>query len=543
MKAHQCRANREEGQSIVILAMAMVGLLVFAGLAVDAGVIYSGSVNLARAVDAAALAGVVELPLEEGTANADLRANEFLLANGIVVDSFSSHRSAGLMGSHVYAITVTHQVDLYFLPLVGWEHILLPDNAVAEYDPQISLYASQTGKYGEVQPVNLAVFGPDSCIEFGDAYSPDDSPWWSDLQGVYHFRLDIPSDYGERAQQLTGMWNDGDTNDVLRIEIWDPDCYNAPGDTVEAVHPDTGETLTLACEGDDAQRHQPCTPEIEEDRNLFAFLRIDENRRGRSAGGCATDISYTAGWNTTTQYRLYYYRQDASGGLEKRELARYTKGGLDSDYDTDLKWVCPGGSLPGDPTPDAGTFELAALPEDIYVAPDGARTLFLDVEALSGASENGFDLWAGPRYPDVPGEVNARNAWIVGHPGGHDSAGATWFGIGHLPMNSNSAKSDVLITLTYIPASMEGRMVTVSAFDNDFELAEALTATIDTVPDWQAPVELSGNGTWQHNSIGLPGQPEDMFYPGYLQVRYRAVAAHDTFGWKITTDAAPWLVE
>jgi hypothetical protein len=521
----------------------MVGLLAFAGLALDVGVTYSGSVNLARAVDAAALAGVVELPHEDGTTNADTRANEFLLANGIVVDSFASHRSAGPMGSAVYAITVTHQVDLYFLPLVGWEHVLLPDNAVAEYDPQISLYASQTGKYGQEQTVNLAVFGPDSCTTFGDPYSPSNSQWWSELQGVYHFRLDIPADYEERALELTDRWNDGDVNSILRIEIWDPDCYNAPGDTVQAIHPDTGLTVTLACEGNDRHRHQPCTPAIDADRNLFAFLRIDENRRGRSSGGCSDDISYTSAWNTTTQYRLYYYRRDAGGGLEKQALARYTKGGADGDYDTDLKWVSPGGSLPGDPTPDAGTFELAALPEDIYVAPDGVRTLFLEVEALSGASENGFDLWAGPRYPDVPGEVNARNAWIVGHPGGHDSAGATWFGVGRLPMNSNSAESDVPITLAYIPVSMEGRTIFVSAFDNDFELAEALTATINTVPDWQAPVELSGNGTWQHNSIGLPAQPEHTFYPGYLQVRYRAAAAHDTFGWKITTEAAPWLVE
>jgi hypothetical protein len=523
--------------------MAMVGLLVFAGLAVDAGVIYSGSVNLSKAVDAAALAGVVELPHETATANADMVANDFLAANSVVVEEFASHRSSGPMGSHIYAITVTHQVDLYFLPLVGLESVRMPDSAIAEYDPQIGIYASHRGPYGEEQTVNLAVFGPDSCIRFGDAYSPSDSPWWSELEGIYHFRLDIPADYEERALELTEKVNSSDTNSVLRIEIWDPDCYNAPGDTVEAVHPYTHEPMTLVCEAGDVQRHQPCTPRIVD--NSFAFLRIDENRRGRSSGGCASNISYTPAWNTTTQYGLYYYRRDAGGGLEKRALARYTKGGADGDHDTDLRWVCPGGSLPGDPIPDVGTFELDALPEDIYVAPDGTRTLFLEVQALSGASENGFDLWAGPRYPDVPSEVNERNAWLYEHPA-YGNAGATWSGIGHLPMNSNSGETDVLITLAYIPVAWEGQTIVVSAFDNDFTLAEALTATLDTINpnDWQAPIELSGNGTWQDNDIELPSlETGDTFYGGYLQVRYRAAASHDTFGWKITTEAAPWLVE
>jgi len=131
MKAHQCRANREEGQSIVILAMAMVGLLVFAGLAVDAGVIYVASVRLARAVDAGALAGVVELPYETGTdsadgrapltstALADTRAKQFLAANEIwptaeITDTafFDSARQSGLFGTYRYLITATHQADL-----------------------------------------------------------------------------------------------------------------------------------------------------------------------------------------------------------------------------------------------------------------------------------------------------------------------------------------------------------------------------------------------------------------------------------------------
>jgi hypothetical protein len=197
-----------------------------------------------------------------------------------------------------------------------------------------------------------------------------------------------------------------------------------------------------------------------------------------------------------------------------------------------MQWVSPLG------------FEFE-VPGDIYVSPDGVRSVFLDVQALSGSSENGFDLWAGPRYVDVPSEVNERNEWLVGHPGGHDPAGATWFGVGHLPQNSNTGESDVLITLAYVPAAWAGREIRVSAFDNDLELAEALIVTINTmsIADWYDELELSGDGVWRHSVVTLPGPSEHTFYGGYLQVRYQAARAHDTFGWRLTAEAVPRLIE
>jgi hypothetical protein len=71
--------RREKGQSIIILTFAFVGMLALMGLALDAGLIYVNRVRLARAVDAAVLAGVVELPSEE---EAVLRSAEFLVQNG-----------------------------------------------------------------------------------------------------------------------------------------------------------------------------------------------------------------------------------------------------------------------------------------------------------------------------------------------------------------------------------------------------------------------------------------------------------------------------
>jgi hypothetical protein len=580
MKAHQFRANREEGQSIVILAMAMVGLLVFAGLAVDAGVIYVASVRLARGVDAGALAGVVELPDKTGTDSADELAKQFLAANEIWptaeitgTEFFDSAREGGEFGTVRYLITATHQADLYFLPLVGLRYVRLRDSAAAEYNPLISIYASQTGEYGIEQTVNLSIFGPRICTSYGDAYTPrteDNSGtpnrWWDELEGVYHFRLDIPDDYESEAQSLTADQNEGtDTNEIVRIEIWDPDCYNDPfpGNQFVITNTITEALVTVsnACDGND--RRQPCTPETGDVQNPYGFVRIDENR-GHGAppgdGQCGEPSSYEAGFNTTTEYTLYYYLQRPDGRLERRDLARYTKGGAESDSDTDLLWVCPGGSLSWDPPADAGfipvddpsdgDFEINLSTEtpDIYVNPaDGSRSLFMNVQGVEGASENGFDLWAGPRYINVPSEVNARNADIILHPGDyHSSAGATWAGMGHLPMNNNAENITATITLTYVPQEYAGRRIVVKSFDNDYpELVDRIDFYFNTLSkdDWRAQMTPAGNNEWTEASFTVPSAPTHTFYGGYLMAEYEANDPHDTFGWKITTDANPWLVE
>jgi len=69
----------QKGQSIIILAFAFLGLIAMLGLALDLGLVYIERTRIKRAVDAATLAAVVELPNEE---NAYLRAIAYLDENG-----------------------------------------------------------------------------------------------------------------------------------------------------------------------------------------------------------------------------------------------------------------------------------------------------------------------------------------------------------------------------------------------------------------------------------------------------------------------------
>jgi uncharacterized repeat protein (TIGR01451 family) len=451
------------------------------------------------------------------------------------------------------------KISLQFLL---WDNSCGQGGGIGTCDPYVDLYVSQTGNYGLEQMTNLAVFGPYICTAFGDPYTPFNSPWYDELNGVYPFRLDIPSSYESRALSLTETWNGGaDTNDVLRVEIWDPDCYNSPDNSLTITNTSTlpPVLMTVPCSSND--RKDPCVivlknlpPPNTDTQNPFGFVRIDENR-GHGAppgdGQCAQPSSYTSGYNTVTEYTLYYYRQQGDDSLERRDLARYTKGGADSDSDTDMLWVCPSGSLPDDPPADGwagspygfawdagdGNFEIDLNSEvpSIYVNPaDGTRNLFLDIRGVSGSSENGFDLWAGPRYQTVPSEVNERNVDVILHGGDyHSSAGATFFGIGHLTVNSNHSEV-VTTTLAYIPPEWAGRTLYVSNFDNDAG-ATGITFIFDTMPyaDWHHDGMLSGNDVWYTDVFTVPSGPAHTFYGGFLQAVYQALI-YDTFGWKMT---------
>jgi uncharacterized repeat protein (TIGR01451 family) len=471
------------------------------------------------------------------------------------------YRVSGFALVRLLSHDLSHKkISLQFL---RWDNACGQDGGADTCDPYVDLYVSQTGKYGLEQMTNLAVFGPYICTAFGDPYTPltrydgTPNPWYDELNGVYPFRLDIPSDYESRALSLTATYNGGsDTNDIVRVEIWDPDCYNRLDNSLTITNTVTGLPVTASCS---SNRKNPCiivlrdlTPPDNDPQNPLGFLRIDENRGHGDPPGdglCAEPSSYTSGYNTVTEYTLYYYRQQGDGSLERRDLARYTKGGIDSDSDTDMLWVCPSGSLPDDPPADGwagspygfawdegdGNFEVDLSTEapNIYVNPaDGMRNLFLDIRGVSGSSENGFDLWAGPRYINVPSEVNERNVDVILHGGDyHSSAGATLFGMGHLPMNSN-IQEVVTTTLAYIPAEWAGRRLVVSNFDNDCGAAPPVTFIFDTMPydDWHHDGDLSGGSVWATNVFTVPSAPDYAFYGGYLQVVYQ-VGVHDTFGW------------
>ena len=233
-----------------------------------------------------------------------------------------------------------------------------------------------------------------------------------------------------------------------------------------------------------------------------------------------------------------------------------------------------------------------------------ARYIFLDVTTLSGSSENGFEIWAGPATytSTVPSDVNLRNLHILNNPGSHSSKGATVFGLGNLPMNSNYADNNndinpVNIPLLYVSPEMTGQTIEVTMFDSDSGAEPPVIFFFDTIAftpadgtdlgydpdktDWAmafgvngvadpdglgagrcVPGSCAANGSISGANSGwvfppyqitVPGELDNCdysnpnmfdctpFYGGILTARYTG-GQNDTYGWQIRIEGLPYLV-
>jgi Flp pilus assembly protein TadG len=626
--------KEEKGQSIVLIALMMVAIIAFVGIAIDVGFIFARGSQLQSAIDSAALAGVVELS-NWSTVNtapesdALTKSAQFLNANNMPVSVTNSINIASNidvtttpLGATEYAVTATWPVETYFLKVLGFrEPINLTRSATAAIFSLADIYVSRRVEDGVLSTSNQGIFGPDICINYGDPYSPRNSPFAPGLF-AYTYRIYIPPDYAD---------------DVVRVELFDPDSINTAANTLTinrsqiAINNSLGavDSKTCGSNGGSSNRKNPCllrtdemtlvdgAPNLDLDQvNPFWFVRIDENRGAGSApgnGNCGSPSSYNEEFNTQTRYSLYYFAQNADGTIVNQPLVTYfgQTGTEAVDDMTDLRWVSPGATVPFstvDAPPvanvpvsaqGADSFEIdltSDVPNIVVDQSTGARYIYMDVETQSGASENGFEIWAGPPtyVNSVPSEVNARNLYVLNNVGSHSSKGVTVFGMGNLPMNSNFNNA-VDIPLLYVGPEMIGQVINVSLFDSDAGAQPPIVFYFDSIgftpantslgydpnaTDWAMAFGVAGQddpdgiaegvrcrpGSCQSNgSVGtgwvdppyqitVPGNLDNCDYDnptmadctpfvgGRLVARYIGGQA-DTYGWQISIVGLPYIVK
>ncbi|MCL4262462.1 MAG: hypothetical protein KJ069_04575 [Anaerolineae bacterium] len=607
--------HREAGQSIVLIALALVGIIGFMGIALDVGFVFARGSQLQAAIDSAALAGINELSGWSpggGTGNQILEGNartksaQFLNANGMPLSvTLSLNETQNLrveqsgLGVTSYAITGTWPVETFFLKVIGFnEPINLSRSATAAVFALANVYTSRHIENGIVNTSSQGIFGPDICTSYGDAYSPLNSPWAPGFYS-YKYRIMVPPDYEQRAG-----------TSILRVEILDPDSINVNASgpfsftrTQAAQNSGLPATGSGTCQNTN-NRKNPCLVGTGElalyqngtlplaSINPYWFIRMDENRGTGTSGQCGEPGSYTASRNTQTLYELYYWQQQPGGAVTKTNLASYTGQVGDGSRDngnhmTDMQWVTPGAEQssdypgPGVPANAGGTvgsFEIdlsGHVPGIVVEAGSGIRYLNLDVTTISGASENGFELWAGPPsyIGSVPGQVNERNRYVLNNPASHSSRGVAIFASGILPLNSNFPFA-IDIPLVYVGPEMAGQDINVSLFDSDQgDTQPPIYFFFDSIAreDWELRFGQPGqpdpdgqtrncipgncNNLWVTPSYKItipggspencnPGDPNDPdcvpFYGGRLTARVTA-GYQDTYVWRITVNGLPYL--
>lgn len=540
------KAPQEKGQSIVLIVFMIIGILAFVGLAADAGFLFARSAQFSAAVDAAALAGVVELHQEGGVISATNRAGEFLDANGWPIAQtieYTGTQAYTDLGIPEFTYTVTWPVQTFFLRVIGFEDIPITRASTAAYYALNDMPLSTQEEQGLLRKAAHYVYGPDSCTSQGDPVSATKAgvgvanPHYPIMNGVYLYRIRVPADYITDTGQS-----------LVEIQLFDPDSINTRHGNSEPVSFSTGDPpAVLSCSS--LGNGDTCIIETGEPNamNPIWLRRVDET--WRPTGDCPNFDWNDGAGNTVTNYRLFYRDEDE----KPVDLASFESSGANA-ASTDMQWVSPGS--PGHVAADSGSFtvNLNSIPLDGA----GAYNILLEVEATAGTSKNGFDIWAAPPSLadtlDAYRDVNQRNLQILQSYTAYDTRGVQVFAQGYMPTTvyaPHSAGDPVTLPLASVDAREGGGAIYLTPFDYDSAatLDNNVTFGFDTLApgDFSIAQIIDCGGDCNNNWVdpqydfGIPTIDDGVaFYGGNLTVEY--APGQDEHVWSVRlTSGRPFL--
>jgi len=114
------RLNNNEGVTQIIVVVALAGLLGMAALVIDVGSAMAERIQLSNAVDAAALAGAMELPTDPD--DALIEAQNIVIANGVDLNDVSITVGED---SRSISVTAAKPFDFVLAPVIGIESAVL----------------------------------------------------------------------------------------------------------------------------------------------------------------------------------------------------------------------------------------------------------------------------------------------------------------------------------------------------------------------------------------------------------------------------------
>jgi hypothetical protein len=160
--------NEERGAALIWIAGTLVILLSMAAFATDLGWILLWNSRLQAAADAAALAGVVNLPGDPAGALAD--AELAAAANRFPVPTRAT-LTPQVIAENQYRVTLDTEVDTFFLRLLGFDTFHLSQTAHAQYIKPVRLGSPDNQFGGPPAAFWAAINGRYTEIEQGDPYA------------------------------------------------------------------------------------------------------------------------------------------------------------------------------------------------------------------------------------------------------------------------------------------------------------------------------------------------------------------------------------
>jgi len=247
----------EKGAALLMVAGMLVALLGVSAFAVDLGWLYLSTARLQKAADAAALAGVVNLPASPTQADTDAQsasaANDFIIGSP-ATNTFASQ----VLPENQYEVTLGSQVGTFFLRVLGFTSFDISRTSTAQYIQPVPLGGPGNTFGGAGTPFWAAIKGPYTAKEFGDAYATrchlnrHDPPWPISGQPANPnaaTQCQTPnSEYARGASGYNGYYYAVEVpsglpaNTTIRVELYDAGWYTGsnPGDYFSGTCSGTG---------------------------------------------------------------------------------------------------------------------------------------------------------------------------------------------------------------------------------------------------------------------------------------------------------------
>jgi hypothetical protein len=263
------RLRSESGQALVLAALAMVVILGFAALSIDVGYWYSQKREVQKAVDAAALAGAMELP--DDYVMAETVAREYLTKNGVVdtdtisvtfrcTSTYEQACDPAVNRWDSIIVEVERPAEAWFARVFGIQEALIRDvravgchglcggapavpvDVVQVIDRSGSMSGSDMDNVkngvralleyfnGDIQRVGLGV------LSGGKTSPPDpcDAPPVSPEPPAEDYAIVLPVSLSDDYQSSPGVLNEGSAL-VSTIDCLEDDGYTPIGPTMEAA--------------------------------------------------------------------------------------------------------------------------------------------------------------------------------------------------------------------------------------------------------------------------------------------------------------------
>jgi len=232
------RRKREQGQTLVALAIALGALMTMGAMVVDLGTMSRQHIDAQHVCDAAALAGMAHMMATKDPAAANARAIEICARNGIEVGKGEVLSIVARGFNHVawpdedpsqldrtdsdrYQVIISHEPHSFMAGMigVGKRERFLREEAVAAALVAVPADVELGAQLLFPDEANLAQLGPDGAYSFGDCYGvkklDDGAPNPLYCEDGYIYDLMVPVD----LEASSG-------SSKVRVEIFDPDTIN-----------------------------------------------------------------------------------------------------------------------------------------------------------------------------------------------------------------------------------------------------------------------------------------------------------------------------